>query len=288
MAPQVIDLTVPPSGAAAKVIVSFAGKGGVGKSSIALSLAHTAAKAGLRAVVVDMNRGQGDLRSYLRLDDPNLPSAYTAAVTGKAQDAVLSPQQLTAARHPSLPAIGFAVVLAPPHELADPAVVTPEVYGRIIALLHQKVDLVVLDTQITEAHDTSGLIDRVVVPALLGGAWGLGIADMSKPGLENLLSRTKEFITRGVQRAQLLVAVNKAPTFTAEDQGAVERAFSAYATFIGAAGDDPTFAVNMNAGVIDVEASTLRALISAALYRVTGRAEFEPSQPKKRGWGRRR
>lgn len=287
-APLVVGRTAASHGSGAKVVVSYAGKGGVGKSSIALLLAQSASAVGMRVVVIDMNRGQGDLRSYLRLDDPNLASVYTAAVTGRPQDAILSPAQLSAARHPSLPQVDFAAVLAPPHDLADPAIVTDKVYGGVIELLHRKVELVILDTQITEAHDTSGLIDRVVVPALLGGAWGIGIADMSKPGLENLLIRTKDFITRGVARSQLMLVVNKAPTFNSNDRAAVERAFGAYAAFIGAAGDDPDFATSMNAGAIDVKNSTLHPIIDAALLRVTGRAEFQPALSHKRGWGRRK
>lgn len=286
-----LDTVVPQSAiglrGGAHVIFSFAGKGGVGKTSLALLLAQRAAQSGRRVAVVDMNRGQGDIRSYLRIDDPNLPTIYNSAHTGVAQDAVIDPNQLNNARHPSLSKLNFAVVMAPPHDLADPAVVTADVYARTIALLQEKTDLVVIDTQITEARDTSGLIDRIVVPALTQGAWGFGVTDMSKPGLENLLARTSDFVARGVPRERLLLSVNKAQSFDAADQAAIERTFGAYARFIGAIGDDLSFANSLNAGQVDADNPTVRPVIDATLLAVTGDEAFA-ARPTRRKFGRRR
>ncbi|EQD50517.1 hypothetical protein B1A_13417, partial [mine drainage metagenome] len=66
-----------------KVVAVFAGKGGVGKSTSMLSLAERAATVvpGLRVITIDANRGQGDLRTFLKLDDAGLPSIYDAAVS---------------------------------------------------------------------------------------------------------------------------------------------------------------------------------------------------------------
>ena len=50
----------------ADVLFVFSGKGGVGKTSVALGLAERAGQH-LRVVLVDANRGQGDIRTYLRL-----------------------------------------------------------------------------------------------------------------------------------------------------------------------------------------------------------------------------
>ena len=62
----------------AVVIVVFAGKGGVGKSTTALSLAERAALQipNYRTVVVDANRGQGDLRTFLKLTESHLKCAF--------------------------------------------------------------------------------------------------------------------------------------------------------------------------------------------------------------------
>lgn len=287
-APAVAEQPLAGFGGLGNTIVSYAGKGGVGKSTFALTLAHRAASAGLRVAVVDMNRGQGDIRSYLRLGDQNLPSIYNAAVTGRPEDAVITPDQIAISR-PGLAPLGFAVVLAPPTDLADPSLVTASVYANTIKLLQQKTDLVIIDTQIAEAHDTSGLIDHLVVPILLGGGWGLGVTDMSNPGLNNLLSRTRDFITRGVLRERLLLTVNKAAGFGAQDHAAIDQAFSAYATFVGAAGDDLGFANEMNKGNIDSANPTIGPVVDAALLRITGDSSFAAAAPRRRGlFGRRK
>lgn len=51
----------------APVITVFSGKGGVGKSSSSIQIATTAAAAGKRVILVDGNRGQGDISKYLAL-----------------------------------------------------------------------------------------------------------------------------------------------------------------------------------------------------------------------------
>lgn len=283
------NLSFSASQTTAKVIVSFAGKGGVGKTSCALAMAQRAADVGLRVAVVDMNRGQGDVRTFLRLANPNLPSIYNASISGLMEDAVLSPEQINDSRRSDLPDLGFALVLAPPPELADPRVVTADIYRKIIEFLKTKVDLVIVDTQIAEAHDTTGLIENLVIPSLIDGAWGLGVTDMSSAGLNNLLGRVKKFATHGVDRQQMLLAVNKAASFDKKDQQSVEELFGAYATFAGAAGADLDFANQLNVGIVDVGATALRPLIDHVLHTVTGHPMFMPQVQRRKGlFGRRK
>lgn len=287
-APGQSALVSLPESDRARVIVCFAGKGGVGKTSSALLIAQRAAESGMRVALIDMNRGQGDIRSYLRLDSQSLSTIYNAALTGNPADAVLDPDQVNAARHSSLPKLGFAVVLAPPADFADPTVVTAEVYGQVLGLLQQKADLVVVDTQITEARDTSGLIDRVVVPAMNLGAFGFGVTDLSKPGMENLLSRTRDFTTRGVARDRLLLAVNKVSGFSAADRKVVESRFTDLAHFVGAIGEDSKLAESLNSGHVDTSIKSVRPILDLVLLRVTGREVFNPTARKRGFFGGRR
>lgn len=283
--PALLDADTPQ----AKVIITFAAKGGVGKTSLALALANRAAAEGLRVAVIDMNRGQGDVRSYLRADSVDLPTIYNAAVTGDSKAAVISPEQLAGARAKNLPLIQFATVFAPPVEMADPEIVNAAVYGKIIALLASRADLVIIDTQISEARDVSGLIDYVVVPALLSGAWGVGITDMSRPGLANLSDRVRRLSTVGVPRDHLFIAVNKAPEFTAADGDSIKSHFDQHAQFVGSITHDSAFASDMNSGTISSENPAVSPVLDAILSRVLSTPEFGIAQLQKRGmFGRRK
>ena len=94
------------------VLFVFSGKGGVGKTSVALALAERAGSH-LRVVLVDANRGQGDIRTYLRLGRSTLPTIWAAAATGDPARAIVPPEKLFAARHRQLQELHFAVVMAP-------------------------------------------------------------------------------------------------------------------------------------------------------------------------------
>lgn len=272
-----------------KVFISFAGKGGVGKSNMALALAECCASVGMRVALVDMNRGQGDVRIWLKLQDQNVPTIYNAAISGNIDDGILTPDMLTERRSRNLPALGFALVLAPPPELADPAIVTTDVYRKTIEYLTTKVDLVIVDTQIIEAQDVSGLHTDLVIPLLRSGAHALGITDMSPPGLNNLLATVKRFATYGIDREATMLMVNMAETFDEKDRDTLDKLFSAYSVFAGAAGRDLQFKAKIDQGVIDVESATFRPLLNRVLLKATGNPAFEKQpEAKKSGFFRRR
>lgn len=270
---------------AGKLIASIAGKGGVGKTTTALHLAERAAETGMRVILVDANRGQGDVRKYLRAESPGLPSIYNLAVTGDPMTALITPDQLNTARGPHLPPVHFGVILAPPPTLADPSVVSATVYAQALAFALANADLVVLDTQIAEGYDTSGLFDHIIVPSLAQGAWAYGIADSSRPGVENLLERVKAFAAAGVDRSRVLLVMNEIDRFTDKDRQAAEARFAEYSTLLGGIGKDPAIEARMNAGEIRTDHATMRPVIDAALYAITGNEQFRggtTSKPVKR------
>ena len=134
----------------------------------------------------------------LRVTGAGLPSVYDAAICGNPAAAVCFPAELNAARPIGLASLEFAAVLAPADDQADPALVGAQVYRRVIDYARANADLVVIDTQIVEAFDTSGLIDGLVVPLLGEDAWALGIADQSAAGFDNLARRIAHFGEAGV------------------------------------------------------------------------------------------
>jgi intein/homing endonuclease len=248
----------------------------VHNSTAALALAQQAAAAGLKAVVVDANRGQGDLRKYLRVGQAYLPSVVDAAVSGDPERAITSPERLAATRPSGLPALAFGVVLAPTDAQADPALVTPDVYRSVVRAVRGAADLVVVDTQIVEAADTSGMVERFLVPELLAGAWGLGLSDTSV-GVDNLLRRLYMLSARGVGPERLMVALNRVEAQSGLNQEAMVRLMQPYATWMGAVGMDPAVATAFESGAIPASPE-LAALLDRVLARVTGLSAFAPEQ----------
>lgn len=281
--------------ALASVLVSFSGKGAVGKTTTALAIAQRAASSGnkrlQKVVLVDANRGQGDLRKYLRVAGARLPSIYDAAISGSALAAIALPNQLNAARDQNQDDLDIAIVLAPNDDQADPRLVTADVYRSVITFAREFSDLVIIDTQIVEAWDTSGLIDNLVVPLLVAGAWGIGLADQSTPGFDNLMRRLAMFQRSGVGPDRLMVGLNRMRPDANISAANLRRAVEPFASFIGAVPDNPMIGASLDSASPPTS-GPYAELVDAVLFRMTGLAEFAPppvapvSRSKLRPWRR--
>ncbi len=255
----------------------FAGKGGATKSTTTGALAERGAVVvpGLRDVVIDLSRAQGAQRSLLRLNDVDAPSMYDAAISNNPnvfRDVLIKPKRLTALRG-NLPPLNYGVMLSPPKHQADKHIVTSSVYARAIEFARREADLVFIDTQTIEAKDSSGLIDEVVIPLLIEGAWGLGLSDSSTEGVENLEWILKRFAERDISSSRLMVAFNRVSATTVLNPDAITARFTRYATWMGAVMYDP--AIESAHGTGDVPASAdYIALLDRVLYRMTGIASF--------------
>jgi MinD-like ATPase involved in chromosome partitioning or flagellar assembly len=281
--------TTPTNERRAKVVCVFAGKGGVGKSTSMLSLAERAATVvpGLRVIAIDANRGQGDMRTFLKLDDAGLPSIYDVAVSRNPdvlRDVLINPKRLSNYRTDHTP-LHVGVILSPEKDQSDPSVVTSQVYARAIEYARTIADLVLIDTQIVESFDTSGLIDDVIVPLLLDGAWGLGLSDSSTPGVQNLMWVLSNFVERGVSTSRLMVALNKVAPDSLIDAGAMSQYVRRYATWMGVAATDPLIERALNLGEMPGssgvgETPEFTALLDRVLHYVTGIAAFSQIAPE--------
>jgi len=284
--------TRPAPGASANlvlapVIIPFAGKGGVGKSTFAMALAQRASTTGaMRVVLVDANAGQGDQRKYLRVGQAYLPSIVDTVISGDPARGLVGPQRLSATRQAGLPNLGFGVVLAPTDSQADSGLVTPEVYTRVVQAMRSMSDLVIVDTQIVEAKDDSGMVDRFMVPELLAGAWGLGLSDTSV-GVDNLLHRLYTFSARGIGPERLMVALNKVEESSGLNQEAMVRLTERYAAWMGSVAMDSTVATAFESGTIPTSAE-LAGLLDRVLWRVTGLDAFSPKQKPAKPANKRR
>jgi MinD-like ATPase involved in chromosome partitioning or flagellar assembly len=281
----------------APVVISFAGKGGVGKTATAITIAERAAQTidGLRSIVFDMSLAQGDVRTYLRLNGVPLPSIYDAAVSrtdDTFDDIIINPKRLAAHRSNKSP-LHLGIILAPERDQADPYIVDASVCLRAVEVARSRADLVVIDTQIIEAFDSSGLIDSVVIPLLLDGAWGLGISDSSTAAAGNLLNVFESFVSRGVPSNRLMALFNRVSPDVALVMDAASEYVGDLATWMGAVIEDPAIKRVMNRGEIPgsdgVEATVeYTDAIDRILFRVSGLTAFlRASNDKQRGRTRR-
>jgi Mrp family chromosome partitioning ATPase len=264
------------------VIIVFAGKGGVGKSVVSAALAERAASVGgiSKVVLADANRGQGDVRQYLRVSGP-LPSIFDAAVSGRIATAIVGPKRLNPSRPAGSQELHIGVVLAPTADQADPTVVTPEVYAAVIAEARKASNLVVIDTQISEGWDTSGIIDGVMIPLILNGAWGVVLSDSSRAGWKHMMERLSHLQAQGAPSNRIIAALNRVAPDAALDPSKVAALIRPYATWAGSAVADPVVATEFDTGRIPgtpgaAETPGFTTLLDAILYRVTGLDAFAP------------
>lgn len=283
----------------APCIFTVAGKGGVGKTSIAMALAQRAAVVGgLRTVLVDGNRGQGDLRTYLSLTRSGLPTIYDAVTTGDPSAAIVTPDRLNANRPDGAEELAIALVQAPPRGLTDPATITSALYHDVITAARGAADLVVIDTQIVEGSER-GMFDELTIPMLAAHAYGVGIADLSRPGVDNLIAHLSEFIAQGVPVERLMTMLNRVPATTEFDLQRTSDALSRYGAFLAAVPADPEVHSSMAYGTSIQDNPVLAPVLDAALMRATANPVFAQTghgpdltaggvpAPRKRGLFRR-
>jgi len=275
----------------APMIISLAAKGGVGKTSSATFLAQRAAEVGgLKVVLIDINRGQGDIRKFLRLIGAPLPSVYDAALRGDPRLAIITPDRLTAARHVRLDNLGFALAMAPPETMLDTDQVNAGVYRDVIEEARTVADLVIVDTQIVEAVDTSELIDDVVIPALAKDAWALAISDVSMASVDNLKSRLTAFAEAGVPPDRVMFTVNRMSPGAVFNPEALADVFRHATTrvplahYVSAVAHDQAIADGMNIGGIEHNLPSIAPMLDTVLFRVTGLEVFDPARnaPRKK------
>ncbi|WP_263310066.1 nucleotide-binding protein [Brachybacterium atlanticum] len=273
------------STAPAEVIVCFSGKGGEGKSTLALALAQAAAEIGGTSVcLIDANRAQGDLGLYLRIRSTDLPSIYDAIMIGDPASAILSPDQLNAARDGKGDHLAFSFVQAPRPVKASTdvgleiAAVTAEHYNEVLQIARERFDLVVIDTQITEGVDTTGVIDRLIAPLLARGGYGVGICELTTPGVENLLVAMESLRQRGADGARMMTLANKVrPSIT--DYGRLPQLLGRDSSWKGAIHFDDRIYDDLVARRIPYAVPTLYGPVVDILHSVTGDPEFDLRDP---------
>jgi Mrp family chromosome partitioning ATPase len=260
----------------APCIFNWAYKGGVNKTSLSLQLAHRAAEKGLRVWLVDMNRGQGGIRSMLRIaDDAPVRSAFDAARFADPSKALVLPDEAQRFRATTLEQLKFGIVLAPPRAEADPGQASYSVYRQIIEHARANGDLVIVDTQTVEATDTSGLIDNVMLPMMVADSYGVAITEFGKESVDNLRAAFGMFGARGLPRDRQMLVVTRVKDFTENDAAGVDRKFHDFANFAGTTAHSDVVKEQFDRGRIISDDPAVRPLLDTVLRRVTGDPRFD-------------
>jgi Mrp family chromosome partitioning ATPase len=269
--PVVVHLNDNP----APVLFCWAYKGGVNKTSLSLQLAHRASELGKRVWLIDMNRGQGGIRTVLRIPETApIRSAFDAARIGDPERAFVRPDEYTQYRPLGLPLLKFGLALAPPRAEADPESTPYTAYQQIINWARNNGDLVIVDTQSVEAVDQSGLISQVMVPTMINGGFGLGITEFAKESVENLKAAYGTYRTAGLDNSRQLMVVTRADNFLPVDARGVDSTFSKYADFAGTTAQSRFIKEQFDKGIVVSDDPGVTPLLDTVLLRVTADERF--------------
>jgi len=284
---------LPAMGRQGVLIVVIAGSGGVGKTSTSLDLADLAAEAGLKAVVIDANKGQPDVHKRMRIPEGFLPTIYDTVVTGMPSNSLLAPARYNPYRADATGNnLGFGLIAGPPSQFADE---TPaSAYGQAIDYARANADVVIVDTQILEATQ-SDLFADVLIPRLRTDGWLVGVYGPAATSEDNIFERLGELVERdGVPRNRVFVVARNFLQFTESAREQVEHRIGANGKFAGVVLRDETYFSQMNLGTFRTDLPAIRLTVRSVLYAITGRPEFAP-EPSRRakgtpgsGWSLRR
>lgn len=278
----------------AEVLFTLSGSGGVGKSSLALSVANRAANRGRRVVLIDANLGQPDLATFLRVADGDLPTVFDAVIDDNVRTGIISPVQLNRTRDARLSKVNFAFIQGPTAEQLATGRITTGVLAGLISQVRQFSDLVVLDTQILERDDPRGLVSEIIEPELGAGGWALAVTGMSTAGLSNLIEVMERLLRLGVNPSHVMSLINRVPTdIPLHNQDRIVAALRELSVHLGTVWEDNEILSRMNAGELVSDLPVCAHLIDTVLQRIFDMPiEAPPYQPgadrDRRRWFRRR
>lgn len=271
----------PGNGRLADVVVVFGAKGGVGKSTSSLFLGQLAGAhgpEGFRVAVVDANAGQSDLRVFLRLQRSPLPTIYHAALSGQAEQALAGPSVVNSHRDQRLGEVNFGLVSGPPRDLPEHEAlkVTPELYARAIAHARTKADLVIVDTQIVEHPDKSGLWDTVFFPLINTGAWLVAVSDTSSASVHNIDATLRMLSGRQITRDRVFLLFNRVPEPFLDQTDAITTKLAPLARHVGTVPVIAAVDAQMKSGRLPYDDPLFAPALATVLHGVTGHPQYEP------------
>ncbi|WP_305789200.1 AAA family ATPase [Symbioplanes lichenis] len=265
--------TAGDSGAQAKVITVFAGKGGCGKSVVATNLAAALAAGGARRVLlVDLALQFGDVAIMLQLP-PERSVSDMIAMTGKVDEAGL--RSVITPYRPGLDA------LLAPASPAEGEHVSRELVTEMLEVARTMYDFIVLDTPPAVTDQVLSALDLT--------DWFVPIVTPDLPTLKSVRLTVEMFDLLEYPRDKRLVVFNRANTEVGLSVEDVEEAVGAHlSVHVPSSRDVP---VSVNRGVPLVLQDPTHP-VSLAMRRLADRCAGVVREPESKrrllAFGRRR
>lgn len=296
--PSMMDDTfTSSSGQFAPVVFMTGGKGGVLKTTLSILTAQMAGRRQVRATLIDANRGQADVATFLRMSW-KAPTVFDYASGKTYKEVALTPKQISLNKYrPSaLESLTFKLVLGPREGTSDASIVTSDIYRDAINAARKESGLVIVDTQMMEDSDNSGLFDEVYLPILTDSsrpAYIVFLTDPSPTSLNNHEARIRHVVRDiGVDPGRVLTALTQVGP---QDGNVADKLQDTVnngqldGLFLGSVPFDETAKASQLAGRIEDRSVTYQPVINSLLYHVTGDEQFSvPTEaPRKKWWKRR-
>ncbi|MGP5048056.1 ParA family protein [Glutamicibacter ardleyensis] len=252
-------------------VIILASKGGVGKSSSSIQMAHEAGKAGMRVILIDANSGQPDLMVMLGLERSNLPTIQDAALSNDVGVCFLSPDQINHFRSHDADQVTFGFVAAPLSKTNRRGDVSNYFYAQVIEEARRRADLVIVDTQILENDDKTGIVEEVFVPVLqTGNGWAIGVTECSAVSVNSLEQRFRDLTgPGGIAASKFMTLFNKVDVEDMEEvvSGRAE-AFRGFGEVLGAIPESRVAKLAIDNRELELDTPLFSKRILAALLRI--------------------
>lgn len=271
--------------ASGQVIVSCSGKGGVGKTTMATSMAQALGDSGYRVVVIDSST-QDSQRIAIGLAEPSR-TAYDCILDGEPdlRAGLLSPSEIAKARNRP-DKISYYLLAAAPRQAG---MVTPGNYLDLVEEARQMADFVVVDTQIVDVENIPTqrlmqfpMISQFLIPLISQDrTWVVNVGEDSMDGVTGTFRALTFFRnSRALHPARTIAVLNKVSRDTPLNEAAIERsvAKAELGHFIGSIGVDNRIKRAMTQGQTVAANPVLRPLLDAVLNRITGDDQFNQHQ----------